>query len=262
MSASPDSGTGIPGAKGDAPVPAPFPAVWTAQVITLLPEAFPGILGTSNTGAALADGLWALRTIDLREFGVGRHRTVDGTPAGGGAGMVMRPDVAAAALDHALRDMPPDPVAWPVICLSPRGERFCQETASRLSRARGATMLCGRFEGIDERVVEEYGLEEISVGDFVMTGGEIAAMALIDAVVRLIPRVLGNSESVEDESFSSGLLEYPQYTRPTEWRGRRIPDVLLSGHHANVARWRRSESERLTRQRRPDLLGADRKEGP
>ncbi len=261
MSASPDSGTGIPGASGAAPVPAPSPAVWTAQVITLIPEAFPGILGASNTGAALAEGLWCLRTIDIREFGVGRHRTVDGTPAGGGAGMVMRPDVAAAALDHALHDAPRDRAVWPVICLSPRGAPFCQHTASRLSKARGATILCGRFEGIDERVIEEYRLEEISIGDFVMTGGEIAAMALIDATVRLIPRVLGNSESVQDESFSSGLLEYPQYTRPAEWRGRKVPDVLLSGHHAKVDRWRRNESDRLTRQRRPDLLGASREKG-
>ncbi len=230
--------------------------VWTARIVTLFPEAFPGTLGLSLTGKALQEGLWALETIPLREFGVGKHSNVDDTPAGGGAGMVMRPDVVGAALEAARQGTPDDRAAWPVVYLSPRGKPFTQATARRWSGAAGVTILCGRFEGVDERVLEAYGVEEVSLGDFVLTGGEIAAQALIDATVRLIPRVLGNQASAEEESFSDGLLEHPQYTRPTVWEGRRIPEVLLSGHHAKIAAWQKAEAERLTKERRPDLWRA------
>ena len=232
----------------------PAPTSWTARVITLTPEAFPGMLAGSLIGTALEKGLWDLQTIDLREFGIGRHRSVDDTPAGGGAGMVLRPDVVAAALDHASSNTPADRNEWPVICLSPRGEVFDQKVARRWSQARGVTLLCGRFEGVDERVIEAFDLEEISIGDFVLSCGEVAAQALIDATVRLIPHVLGNPDSIEEESFATGLLEYPQYTRPANWRNRDIPEVLLSGHHAEIAKWRRTRSKELTRTRRPDLL--------
>ena len=228
--------------------------VWTARVVTLFPEAFPGPLGLSLTGRALAEGLWQLQTLDLRTFGEGRHRLVDDTPAGGGAGMVLRPDVVAAAL-NAL-PAPRDPTRWPVFYLSPRGRRFGQDEARAFAGLDGFTLLCGRFEGVDQRVLDHFGAEEVSVGDFVLTGGEIAAMALIDATVRLIPRVLGNQASVEEESFSHGLLEHPHYTRPAVWEGRAIPEVLLSGHHAKIADWRRAEAERLTKERRPDLWRA------
>ena len=227
---------------------------WVAQVITLVPQAFPGVLGESLTGKALTEGTWALRTIDLRDFGAGRHRNVDDTPAGGGAGMVLRPDVLGQALDHAAQGARGG--RWPVIYLSPRGAPLTQDMARRLAAADGVTLLCGRFEGVDERVLEEYGIEEVSLGDFVLTGGEIAAMALIDATVRLLPGVLGNAASTEEESFSDGLLEHPQYTRPAEWRGRAIPEVLLSGNHARIAAWRRAQSEAITRARRPDLWQA------
>lgn len=229
---------------------------WTARIVTLFPEAFPGTLGLSLTGKALEMGLWALETIDLRPFGEGKHRNVDDTPSGGGAGMVLKPDVVARALDQASIGTPADRARWPVIYLSPRGRPFDQATARRLSQTEGITLLCGRFEGVDERVLDHYGVEEISLGDFVLTGGEIAAQALIDATVRLIPRVLGNQASTEEESFSDGLLEHPQYTRPTVWNGRAIPEVLLSGHHAKIADWRRDMAERLTKERRPDLWRA------
>lgn len=228
---------------------------WTARVITLFPEAFPGTLGLSLTGRALDLGLWALETIDLRGFGEGRHRNVDDTPAGGGAGMVLRADVLGAALEAAAVGAP-DRGDWPVICLSPRGKPWCQARAQRLAQARGVTLICGRFEGVDERVIEHYGIEEISLGDFVLTGGEIAAQALIDATVRLIPRVLGNQASLAEESFSHGLLEHPHYTKPAVWQGRTIPDVLLSGNHGKIADWRRDMAERLTKERRPDLWRA------
>jgi tRNA (guanine37-N1)-methyltransferase len=223
---------------------------WTAQVVTLLPEAFPGVLGLSLTGKALQEGLWQLRTIPLREYGEGRHRNVDDTPAGGGAGMVLRADVAAKALQDAVSRARGD---VPRLLLSPRGRRFDQAMARDLAARDGVILMCGRFEGVDERLIEQFGLAEVSLGDFVLTGGEIAAQALIDATVRLMPRVLGNQRSAEDESFSSGLLEYPQYTKPAVWEGRAIPEVLLSGHHANIAAWRQSQSERLTKERRPDL---------
>jgi tRNA (guanine37-N1)-methyltransferase len=226
---------------------------WSAQVITLLPQAFPGVLGESLTGKALKDGIWQLDTVDLRPFGEGRHRNVDDTPAGGGAGMVLRADVMARAIDHALKSAPE---GAPLIYLSPRGAPFTQAKAQSLSQSPGVTLICGRFEGLDQRVIDHYRIEEISLGDFVMTGGELAAQVLIDATVRLLPGVLGNETSKEDESFSAGLLEHPHYTKPTLWNGRAIPDVLLSGHHAEIEKWRRAQSEALTRERRPDLWRA------
>ncbi|MDP5218210.1 tRNA (guanosine(37)-N1)-methyltransferase TrmD [Ruegeria sp. 2205SS24-7] len=224
--------------------------VWKAKIITLFPSAFPGVLGESLTGKALQEGLWQLETVDLRQFGVGKHRNVDDTPAGGGAGMVLRPDVLGDAIEHTMAGVQGN---WPMIYLSPRGRPMDQRMMQSLARADGVTLLCGRFEGVDERVLEHYGIQEVSLGDFVMTGGEIAAQALIDATVRLIPGVLGNQASTEEESFSSGLLEHPQYTRPAEWKGRTIPDVLMSGHHGKVAEWRRDMSKEITRTRRPDL---------
>jgi len=230
-----------------------FASVWTAQVITLLPEAFPGVLGHSLTGRALADGLWRLATTDLRAYGEGRHRNVDDTPAGGGAGMVLRADVMGRAIEAATEGAPS---GRPLICLSPRGAPLTQAMAAALAEGPGVTLICGRFEGLDERVIEHYRITEVSIGDFILTGGEIAAQALIDACVRLLPGVLGNAASTEEESFSSGLLEYPQYTRPAEWMGRAIPPVLLSGDHAGIARWRHEMAEAQTRARRPDLWRA------
>lgn len=229
---------------------------WEARVLTLFPEMFPGPLGGSLLGTALKAGLWRLTATDIRAYARDKHRSVDGPPAGGGPGMVMKADVAAAAVDDAMRGV--DPAAWPLIYLSPRGKPFDQAMAKRFAAGPGVTLLCGRFEGVDERVLAARGIEEVSLGDFVMTGGEIAAMALIDATVRLIPRVLGNATSVIEESFAGGLLEAPHYTKPPLWEGRAIPEVLLSGHHARIADWRRSEAERLTKERRPDLWRAHR----
>ena len=229
---------------------------WRAHVVTLFPEAFPGTLGLSLTGKALDQGLWALDVIALRSFGMGRHRNVDDTPAGGGAGMVLRADVMAAAIEAAGRGVGTDRNRWPVVCLSPRGARFDQAMAKRWAACDGVTLVCGRFEGMDQRVLDHYAVEEVSLGDFVMTGGEIAAQAMIDATVRLLPGVLGNAESAVEESFSSGLLEHPQYTRPAVWEGREIPAVLMSGNHGDIARWRKAEAERITRERRPDLWAA------
>ncbi|MGY6695311.1 MAG: tRNA (guanosine(37)-N1)-methyltransferase TrmD [Roseinatronobacter sp.] len=226
---------------------------WQARIITLFPEAFPGVLGLSLTGKALKDGLWGLETFDLRSFGIGKHRNVDDTPAGGGAGMVLRADVLGRAVEMAMRGLPTERSRWPLVCLSPRGRRFDQATAASWAQARGVTLICGRFEGIDQRVIDHFEIEEISLGDFVMTGGELPAQAMIDATVRLLPDVLGNSASAEEESFSSGLLEHPQYTRPAVWAGRAIPEVLTSGNHAAIARWRQAEAEALTKSRRPDL---------
>ena len=226
---------------------------WAAHVVTLFPEAFPGILGLSLTGRALAEGLWNLRTTDLRPFGIGKHRNVDDTPAGGGAGMVIRPDV----MDAALRDAGGG--GLPVIYLSPRGKPFTQARARELAQGPGMVLICGRFEGVDQRVLDAHQVEEISIGDYVLTGGELAAQVLIDATVRLIPRVLGNQDSLAEESFSpdnGGLLEHPQYTKPALWEGRAIPEVLLSGNHAAIATWRRDMAERLTKERRPDLWRA------
>ena len=229
---------------------------WAAQVITLFPDAFPGVLGASLTGKARQDGLWRLETVDLRPFGEGKHRNVDDTPAGGGAGMVLRADILGTAIEHTQRGVPSDRGRWPLIYLSPRGRPFDQAMARRWAQTDGMTLICGRFEGIDERVIEHYDIEEVSLGDFVLTGGEIAAQAMLDAVVRLLPGVLGNAASAEEESFSDGLLEHPQFTKPAEWQGRTIPDVLLSGHHGEIAKWRQAEAERITRARRPDLWAA------
>ena len=224
--------------------------VWQARVITLFPDAFPGVLGLSLTGKALNEGRWQLHTHDLREFGIGRHRNVDDTPAGGGAGMVLRADVVGPAIEAAQAYARG---RWPILYMSPRGRPFDQAMARDLAGCEGVTLLCGRFEGVDERVLEHFGVTEVSLGDFVMTGGEIAAQALIDASVRLLPGVLGNAESTLEESHSNGLLEHPQYTRPATWEGREIPEVLTSGNHAEIDRWRRRTSEELTRARRPDL---------
>lgn len=232
---------------------------WVAKVITLLPDAFPGTLGLSLTGKALDFGIWRLDTVDLRAFGEGKHRNVDDTPAGGGAGMVLRADVVSAALQHAAEGTTDDRSRWPVIYLSPRGKPFDQATARRLAACEGVTLLCGRFEGVDQRVLDLHQIEEISLGDFVLTGGEIAAQAILDATVRLLPGVLGNAASTEEESFSDGLLEHPHYTRPTLWEGREIPPVLQSGNHAEIAKWRRAEAEALTRAQRPDLWEKRRK---
>ena len=226
------------------------PNSWRANVVTLFPEAFPGVLGQSLTGTALKSGIWSLRTVDLRRFGLTRHRNVDDAPAGGGAGLVLRADVVGAALAETRGS---DGKGGPMIYLSPRGRPFTQTMARDLAAGPGVTLLCGRFEGVDERVIEHFDMIEVSIGDFVLTGGEIAAQALLDATVRLLPGVLGNSASTEEESFSHGLLEHPQYTKPNEWMGRKIPEVLTSGHHGNVADWRREQSERLTQDRRPDL---------
>jgi tRNA (guanine37-N1)-methyltransferase len=228
---------------------APSHPTWRATVVTLFPELFPGPLGASLAGDALRRGLWSLDTVALRDFGVGRHRQVDETPAGGGAGMVLRADVAAAALDAARAQAP----EAPAIYLSPRGEPLTQALARDLAAAPGAILLAGRFEGLDQRVIDARALREVSIGDYVLSGGELAAMVLIDAVVRLLPCVIGAAASLAEESFEAGLLEYPHYTRPREWEGRTIPEVLLSGDHKRIAEWRRAESERITRERRPDL---------
>src|SRR6267142_6917106 len=222
---------------------------WRATVLTLFPEMFPGPLGVSLAGKALASGLWALEARDIRDSATDRHRSVDDTPAGGGPGMVLRADVLAAAIDAA--DIVPD---RPRLLMSPRGRPLTQSRVMELAAGPGPLIVCGRFEGIDQRVIEARQLEEVSIGDYVLSGGEIAAMALIDACVRLRPGVMGKLISSEDERFSDGLLEYPQYTRPQEFEGQPIPEILISGDHARVAAWRRAEAEALTKARRPDLL--------
>jgi len=218
--------------------------MFAASVITLFPEAFPGTLAVSLIGKALREGAWALETVQLRDFGIGPHKNVDDTPAGGGAGMVIRADVAAAAIDSIPRN------DRPLIYLSPRGKQLSQEMAREWAAGPGVILFCGRFEGLDERVIEARGMQEVAVGEAVLAGGEAAAMVLLEACVRLLPGVLGNDASVVEESFSDGLLEHPQYTRPREWEGRAIPDVLLGGDHAKVEAWRRAERERITRERR------------
>ena len=223
---------------------------WQAKVLTLFPEMFPGPLGVSLAGRALEDGPWRLSTLNIRDFACDRHRSVDDTPAGGGAGMVMRADVAAAAIDAAVSSAP----NLARIYLSPRGAPLTQERVRNLARDEGAILFCGRFEGLDQRVIEARQLEEISIGDYVLSGGELAAMVLIDACVRLLPGVIGAEASLSEESFENNLLEYPHYTKPRLWEGREIPDVLLSGDHARIARWRREHAQALTRQRRPDLF--------
>src|SRR6516225_1799309 len=222
--------------------------IWRATVLTLFPEMFPGPLGVSLAGKALASGVWALEACDIRASATDRHRSVDDTPAGGGPGMVLRADVLAAAIDAA-----DGAHGRPRLLMSPRGRPLTQSFVRELAAGPGALIVCGRFEGVDQRVIDARDLEEVSIGDYVLSGGELAALALIDACVRLLPGVMGKAESGTDESFSESLLEYPQYTRPQTFEGRPIPEVLLSGDHAKVAAWRRAEAERLTRERRPDL---------
>src|SRR6267142_1621628 len=226
---------------------------WRATVLTLFPDMFPGPLGVSLAGKALTSGLWTLEAHDIRDSATDRHRSVDDTPAGGGPGMVLRADVLAAAIDAAdvSLDRPKD---RPRLLMSPRGRPLTQSRVAELAAGPGALIVCGRFEGIDQRVIEARRLEEVSIGDYVLSGGEIAAMALIDACVRLLPGVMGKLASGAEESFSDGLLEYPQFTRPQEFEGRPIPEILLSGDHTRVAAWRRAEAEALTKARRPDLL--------
>jgi tRNA (guanine37-N1)-methyltransferase len=224
--------------------------MWTACVLTLFPEMFPGPLGLSLAGQALERGTWALETVNIREFGMGKHRAVDDTPAGGGPGMVMRPDVIAAAIDAACGRHPD----MPLIYLSPRGPTLTQRRVRSLAEKPGVLLLCGRFEGVDQRVIDARGAEEVSIGDYVLSGGEPAAMVMIDAVVRLLPGVMGKYASSAEESFENNLLEYPQYTKPRVWEEREIPDILLSGDHAKVAAWRRQQSDALTRARRPDMI--------
>jgi tRNA (guanine37-N1)-methyltransferase len=225
--------------------------MWRATVLTLFPEMFPGPLGVSLAGKALASGLWALEARDIRDAATDRHRSVDDTPAGGGPGMVLRADVLAAAIDGASIDP-----TRPRLLMSPRGAPLTQNRVAELAAGPGPMIVCGRFEGVDQRVIEARGLEEISVGDYVLSGGEIAALALIDACVRLLPGVMGKLSSGTDESFSDGLLEYPQYTRPQIFEDRPIPDILVSGDHARIEAWRRAEAEALTKARRPDLWAA------
>ena len=224
--------------------------MFAATILTLFPEMFPGPLGLSLAGDALARGLWSLESRDIREHGLGRHRTVDDTPAGGGPGMVMRADILAASLDAALR---PDDER-PRLIMSPRGAPLTQARARQWAAGPGLIVVCPRFEGVDERVIAGRGLIEVSIGDYVLSGGEIAALAVLDACVRLIPGVMGKLESSEQESFEGGLLEYPHYTRPRQWEGRAIPEVLLSGDHQRIDKWRRQEAEPITRERRPDLF--------
>jgi tRNA (guanine37-N1)-methyltransferase len=223
---------------------------WRATVLTLYPEMFPGPLGVSLAGKALASNTWSLEVQNIREHGIGPHHLVDDTPAGGGAGMVMRADVLAAAIDASSSSGDPRPR----LLMSPRGAPLTQKRVRSLAEGPGALIVCGRFEGVDDRIIGARNLEEVSIGDYVLSGGELAAMALIDATVRLLPGVMGAEESGAEESFEQGLLEYPHYTRPQDFEGRVIPEILNSGHHGKIAEWRRSESERLTRERRPDLL--------
>lgn len=231
---------------------------WRATVLTLFPEMFPGPLGISLLGKALANNLWSLDVRDIREHGLGKHRTVDDTPSGGGPGMVMRADVAAAAIAAARAANP----SAPTIYLSPRGTPLTQARIRQLKEEPGAILFCGRFEGLDQRAIDACDLEEISVGDFVLAGGEIAAMALIEGVVRLIPGVLGAEASPEEESFENGLLEYPQYTRPQSFEGREIPAVLTNGNHKEIAKWRQAQAEEITQKRRPDLWAQYRAKKP
>jgi tRNA (guanine37-N1)-methyltransferase len=224
--------------------------MWRASVLTIFPDVFPGPLGASLAGKARDKGIWALDPVDLRDYAPDRHRTVDDTPAGGGPGMVMKPDVIARAIDAVAVD------DRPRLLMSPRGVPLTQRKVATLAQGPGVVLLCGRFEGVDERVIAGRRLEEVSVGDYVLSGGEVAAMVLIDACVRLLPGVMGREGSLAEESFADGLLEYPHYTRPQVWEGHAIPDVLVSGDHAKVAAWRHAEAERLTGARRPDLWAA------
>lgn len=229
-------------------------APWTATVLTIFPEMFPGPLGLSLSGRARERDLWRLDAVDLRSFAADRHQTVDDTPFGGGAGMVMRPDIIAKAVDATLAAG----AAGPLIYLSPRGEPLRQARVAEFAAGPGMVLLCGRYEGVDHRVIEARGFLEISLGDFVLSGGELAAMTLIDACVRLLPGVVGDAASLAEESFAAGLLEYPHYTRPQVWEGRAVPDVLLSGHHARISEWRHAQALAITKSRRPDLVGTSR----
>jgi tRNA (guanine37-N1)-methyltransferase len=230
---------------------------WRADLFTLFPGMFPGPLGLSLAGEGLAKGIWSLATHDIRDHGLGRHRAVDDTPAGGGAGMVMRPDVMAASLDAVLT---PDDTR-PRLLMSPRGAPLTQARVRDIVAGTGVVVVCTRFEGVDERVIKARGLEEVSVGDYILSGGEIAAITLLDACVRLLPGVMGKALSGDDESFENGLLEYPHYTRPRDFEGHSIPDVLLNGDHKKIAAWREAEALRLTQERRPDLLRESRPSG-
>jgi tRNA (guanine37-N1)-methyltransferase len=230
--------------------------MWRASVLTIFPEMFPGPLGISLAGKALATGAWSLDAIDIRGFATDKHRSVDDTPAGGGPGMVMKADVLGRAIDATAAD------ARPRLLMSPRGLPLTQNRVEALAAGPGVALVCGRFEGVDERVIAARGLEEVSIGDYVLSGGEIAALALLDACVRLLPGVMGAAASGAEESFAEGLLEYPHYTRPQLWEGRSIPDVLTSGDHGKIAAWRRAEAERLTREKRPDLWAKRRSETP
>lgn len=229
------------------------PTPWRAKIVTLFPELFPGPLGASLTGEALAQGLWSIETIDLRTFGIGRHRNVDDTPAGGGAGMVLRADVVAAAVDATQARAVAEGSPLPVLVMTPRGRPLTQAIVQNLASGPGAIILAGRFEGFDARVIEARGMREISIGDYILAGGELPAMVLLEAVLRLIPGVLGSAQSLVEESFGAGFLEYPQFTRPRDWEGRSIPDVLLNGNHKHIEAWRRAQAEADTRERRPDL---------
>jgi len=226
---------------------------WTARVLTIFPEMFPGMLGLSLAGRALERKLWALQTIDIRDFADDRHGTVDDAPFGGGSGMVMRADVTDRALGAAVQADRANGGQSPLIYLSPRGRMLDQSLVRTLAGGTGVILLCGRYEGVDQRVLDARGVQEVSLGDYVLSGGEPAAVALIDACVRLLPGVMGAETSLDEESFEAGLLEYPHYTRPAEWCGRAVPEVLLSGHHRKIQAWRRAEAERITRERRPDL---------
>ncbi|MAH85281.1 MAG: tRNA (guanosine(37)-N1)-methyltransferase TrmD [Rhodospirillaceae bacterium TMED8] len=223
--------------------------MWCSRVITLFPEMFPGPLGVSLTGQALRDGIWSLETVNVREYGIGLHKSVDAPPFGGGPGMIIRPDV----LDPALRKARKNLTKAPLIVTSPRGHRLDQNRVKKLVAGPGVVLLCGRFEGIDQRLIDAYRIEEISLGDFILSSGEPAAIALLDACVRLLPNVMGKFESTLDESFENGLLEYPQYTRPQMWANRKVPGILLSGHHEKIKNWRLDQSKAITERRRPDL---------
>ena len=232
---------------------------WTAKVVTLYPEMFPGTLNYSVVGRALRKGIWSLEILNLRNFGVGKHKNVDDTPSGGGPGMILRPDVVDNAITSATESVDLQNANWPIINLAPQGQPLTQKVTQELSKMNGIIILCGRFEGVDQRVIEKWNMWEISLGDFILSGGEIAAQALIDSTVRNLPKVLGNSRSAKNESFSYGLLEYPQYTKPSNWKGRKVPDVLLSGNHVKVQDWQNKKSIELTKHRRPDLLLSSKK---
>ena len=231
------------------------PNTWHASVLTLFPDAFPGILGTSIIGTAQKNRIWALETVDIRDFAANKHRNVDDTPAGGGPGMVIKPNIAAAAIDSVVQ------MGRPILYMTPRGAPLTQKRVKELATGPGVIVFCGRFEGLDERVIEARHMEEISIGDFVLAGGEVAAQAMLEACVRLLPGVLGGAASAEQESFEDGLLEYPLYTRPREWENRNIPEVLLSGDHKKIAKWQQDQKEKITKARRPDLYEAWRVKG-